>query len=214
MSAILGSLDPYWTHVILLSVAALASIAVGVGIVMESPHWSVANALVVGGVAIEAICTFVLFGFDEEISNKQQRIIEQLLAPRKLSVEQKNRISEVAKQFPNTPFIAYTVPEAEPWNLVLEISAVLKENGWNWKPFPALGIQALDGRPSEGTTIVDHIEIQGSSPPFAKATNALANAIRDPNVIGMDDVRVVIGKQEPDDPEMRNVVNVIVGSKR
>src|SRR5277367_5267498 len=87
-----GSLDPFWPHVILLSVAILASFAVAIGIVMESPKWSVANALVVGGVALEAICTLLLFGFDEGISNAQQSKIialETKLAPRSLNIEQR-----------------------------------------------------------------------------------------------------------------------------
>jgi hypothetical protein len=67
-----GSFDPSWPHVVLLSVAIVASFAVAIGIVMESPHWSVANVLVVGGVAIEAVCTILLFGFDEGISQSQQ----------------------------------------------------------------------------------------------------------------------------------------------
>jgi hypothetical protein len=67
-----GSFDASWPHIVLLSVAIIASIAVAIGIVMESPHWSIANVLVVGGVAIEAICTILLFGFDEGISQSQQ----------------------------------------------------------------------------------------------------------------------------------------------
>jgi hypothetical protein len=71
-----GSLDPRWPHAILLSVAIIASFAVAVGIVMESPHWSIANALVIGGVVLEAICTLLIFGFDEGISSRQQSFIE------------------------------------------------------------------------------------------------------------------------------------------
>lgn len=67
-----GSLDPFWPHVMLLSVAIAASFAVAVGIVLENPKWSLSNVLVVGGVAIEAVCTLLLFGFDEGISQSQQ----------------------------------------------------------------------------------------------------------------------------------------------
>lgn len=67
-----GSLDPFWPHSVLLTIAVLSSFAVAAGIVLENPKWSLANALVIGGVAIEAACTLLLFGFDEGISGKQQ----------------------------------------------------------------------------------------------------------------------------------------------
>src|SRR5579871_6648389 len=70
-----GSLNPFWPHVVLLAFAIAASFAVAVGIVMENPKWSLANALVVGGVAIEAACTLLLFGFDEGISSRQSETI-------------------------------------------------------------------------------------------------------------------------------------------
>lgn len=86
-----GSVDVFLPHVVFLTVAAVASFAVAAGIVLENPKWSLANVLVIGGVAIEAICTFLLFGFDEGISAAQQSKIvtlETRLAPRQLDDRQ------------------------------------------------------------------------------------------------------------------------------
>ena len=76
-----GGLEPFWPHVVLLSVSVIASIAVGVGIIFERPKYSaaihrVAFWLIVAGIAVEAICTIFLFVFDEGISGTQQSKIE------------------------------------------------------------------------------------------------------------------------------------------
>jgi hypothetical protein len=72
-----GSVDPFWSHFILIGLTVLGGVAVGVGIIMESEKWSVATVLVVIGVATEAIFTIILFRFDEGISLEQQaKIIE------------------------------------------------------------------------------------------------------------------------------------------
>jgi hypothetical protein len=68
------------------------------------------------------------------------------------------------------------------------------------------GLQPLDGRPKEGMTIADHIEIQ-ASPELRDVATALAGAIRDPGIIGMDDVRLVVDGRIP-------TMTIIVGSKR
>ena len=91
-----GGVDSTWPHIILLSVTVLASFAVAAGIIFESPKYSetihrVATRLVIGGVAVEAVCTIFLFVFDEGISNAQQSKIialEMRLAPRSLTAEQ------------------------------------------------------------------------------------------------------------------------------
>jgi hypothetical protein len=164
-----------------------------------------------------------LFVIDENISRaqqntilSQQRTIEQLLAHRKLSPEQKDRIAKAIKPFSPVAFIAYANPEAEPWDFALDIADVLRAYGWDWKPFPAVGLQPIDGRPSEGMTIADHIEIQ-AAPDLESVASALAGAIREPAIIGMGDVRVTIVKDGLPDAVsgqiMPNTINVIVGSK-
>ena len=91
-----GEMSPGWPHFWLLTVSVLGSAAVAYGIIREAEKvWSITTLLVVGGVAVEAICTLLLFGFDEGISEKQQKIIEiqrgqiisleAQIAPRRLS---------------------------------------------------------------------------------------------------------------------------------
>jgi hypothetical protein len=87
-----GGLDPYWPHVLLIGSSVLASAAVTWGLVSESkPFLKLANLLIVGGVVAEAICTILLFGFDEGISNAQLSKIATLetrIAQRELTPDQ------------------------------------------------------------------------------------------------------------------------------
>jgi hypothetical protein len=72
-----GEMSPGWPHFWLLTVSVLGSAAVAWGIIREAEKvWSLTTLLVVGGVAVEAICTLLLFDFDEGISSKQQKTIE------------------------------------------------------------------------------------------------------------------------------------------
>lgn len=78
-----GELEPFWPHFVLLSVSIVSSFAVAAGIILESPKYSesihrIANKLVIGGVAVEALCTIGLFVFDEGISGAQQSRIAEL----------------------------------------------------------------------------------------------------------------------------------------
>ena len=103
-----GDADPTWPHVILLSVTVLASFAVAAGIIFESPKYSesihrAATRLVIGGVAVEAVCTIFLFVFDEGISNAQQSKIialETQIAPRSLTKEQYDAIQTLKGRVP------------------------------------------------------------------------------------------------------------------
>jgi hypothetical protein len=119
----------------LLFGAVLGGILVGAGVIWESKKLDAATAVVFVGIVLEAICTIFLFVTDERISRSQQTTIGQLEHPRLLSQEQKDRISAAIKLFPPAVFVAMTNPDAEPWNFVLDISAALKADGWDWKPF-------------------------------------------------------------------------------
>jgi hypothetical protein len=87
-----GGVNPFWPQTLLLGASVLASFAVAAGIVIEAEkRWSLTTALVVGGVTVEALCTFLLFAFDEGISNAQQARI----APRSFTKEQYDAIQMV-----------------------------------------------------------------------------------------------------------------------
>jgi hypothetical protein len=116
LSAVLsGEAAPFWPHVGLLLVSILAAFTVGFGIILESPKYSaavhrVATWLVLGGIAVESLCTVFLFVFDESISAKQQSTIEsqnsQIIAletqaaPRTLSKEQYDILKGLAGKYP------------------------------------------------------------------------------------------------------------------
>jgi hypothetical protein len=127
-----GSLDPRWPHALLLSVAIIASFAVAVGIVMESPHWSIANALVIGGVVLEAICTLLIFGFDEGISSAQQSKIialESQLAPRE--IDGKVFMEMLVKEPKEKCEILYTPGDPDSYQLSLQIFWYIMHAGWD-----------------------------------------------------------------------------------
>ncbi|MGC1348272.1 MAG: hypothetical protein WA858_00650 [Xanthobacteraceae bacterium] len=210
-----GSLEPFWPHVVLLMAAVAASFAVAAGIVLENPKWSLANVLVVGGVAIEAACTLLLFGFDEGISAKQQSKIEaaeqrlvQYRKQRYLTQGQKDRIAKVTKEFPSIPFVAFTALEQENWTFVLDIASALRDGGWNWIAVPG-GLQARDpSLPSEGKTIADHVVVMAPKK-LEEAEKALVVALTDPDVIDMDVDEVLL--ESNDDV---SIMTVVVGNKR
>jgi hypothetical protein len=131
-----GSLEPFWPHALLLTFAILASFAVATGIVLESPHWSIANALVIGGVAIEAVCTLLLFGFDEGISDAQQSKIialESRLAARTLTVEQQRAITSAIDKFSGITFEISTYRHnAEAIALSKQIQSSLNDANWDF----------------------------------------------------------------------------------
>jgi hypothetical protein len=104
-----GEADPLWPHVVLLSVSIFAAFTVGPGILLESPKYSaaihkLATWMVLGGIAVESLCTVLLFVFDERISARQDSIIsgqnkeiislQKRLAARTLSDDQVGKIVE------------------------------------------------------------------------------------------------------------------------
>jgi hypothetical protein len=140
-----GSLDPNFPHALLLSVAIVASFAVAIGIVMENPKWSLANALVVGGVAIEAVCTLLLFGFDEGISSAQQSEIgrqnSEIIALRKNSLPRSIDLQAFAKQFVGVPparvEILYVPVCTDCWWFASWLADGLNKANWSvGKPIP------------------------------------------------------------------------------
>jgi hypothetical protein len=162
-----GSVDPFLPHMVLLTVAIFASFAVAIGIVMESPKWSVANALVVGGVALEAVCTLLLFGFDEGISNAQQSEIiklEQSIAYRTL--DQEKFLAILA----NTPFkgqveIQYVKFDQESFAFATQIDMALRAAGWELQAHP-IPIDAIIWPRASGDEISFKISSSGTMIPI------------------------------------------------
>jgi hypothetical protein len=134
-----GGADPFWPHVILLSVSVLASFAVGAGIIFEGPKYSesvhrIGLWLVIGGVVVEAVCTISLFVFDEGISNAQQSkiiVLETRLAPRSLSNDEIAEIASRLKQFGGQEFTIGSYG-GEALSLAVRLRVVLQKSDWTW----------------------------------------------------------------------------------
>jgi hypothetical protein len=138
-----GEAEPFWPHVVLLLVSILAAFTVGFGIILESPKYSaavhrLATWLVLGGIAVESLCTVFLFVFDESISSKQQSTIialETRLAPRAISSQQRDRITEKMKMFAGQEFSGRVASGSEDaWDLWGQISLALELAGWKKLP--------------------------------------------------------------------------------
>jgi hypothetical protein len=208
-------------HLWLLGLAVFSTFVVAKGIIWEHGSLEVreiADKLVIWGVIAEAACTVLLFIFDEGISHAQQskivaveaRIAE-FLEPRKLSQGQKDRISQLIKRFPPVSFVVMTVPEEEPWELVLEISTTLKDNGWKWEPFPeGAGYLVWQPRkldwPPEGMTISNRFVLT-VPPSLQDVAEALSAALTDPRITGMEDVPAIVS------PKATRMI-IIAGTKR
>jgi hypothetical protein len=134
-----GGIDPYWPHCILIGVTLLGSAAVTWGLIRESERfWTLTNLLIVGGVIIEAICTILLFGFDEGISNAQQSKIiglETRIAPRVLTEDQYAAIQALRGKV-DTVFVLSS-PDSEPATFSAQLQQALVDAGVNVKPVPA-----------------------------------------------------------------------------
>ena len=162
-----GVEDPLWPHLALVPGSALAGIAVGVGIVLERPKYSeavqrVAFWLVVVGIAVETVCTITLFVVDERISGAQQSKIialDERLAPRRIPVEEQDKIVNELKALPPLPFAFSISPGSEPVALMQDVASVLKKAGWTWVNCPVAGGgrgcgslgQSFGGSPTVGT---------------------------------------------------------------
>lgn len=185
-----GTAAPLWPHFVLIIGSVMAGAAVGAGIIFESPeyskkvhHW--ANRAVIIGVIIESCCTVSLFVFDEAISDRQQEKIialETRLAPRTLEPDQKNRIADAVKLFPDTAFDVGVSQDPDSRNLLGQILPVLATAHWDRQAWggPGVGLAAyVDGKaiaflPLDGL-IVEYNP--ASEAQFGKAANALAAAL-------------------------------------
>jgi hypothetical protein len=174
------------------------------GLIWESGKINRATAVVIFGVCLETFCTWRLFVVDE-------KTFADLLEPRKLSQEQKGRIAQAIKPFPSVSFVAATAPGEEPWEFVLDISRTLRADGWKWEPFPEnAGYQTWQSSdandPPEGMTLSSRVVLV-VPPALEEVAHALARALTEPSVIGMEDVPVIVNPKA-------TRMNVIAGTKR
>jgi hypothetical protein len=132
--SVLFSGDSDALRISLLVGAVVGGLAVGIGIFWESHKLTLATALVLLGVVVEAICTIFLFVIDEGISRAQQSTIialENRLAARSLSDVQAADITERLKSFSLLTFqiIPYW-DDKESKDIADRIDLILEGVGW------------------------------------------------------------------------------------
>jgi hypothetical protein len=106
-------------------------------------------------------------------------------------------------------FVTITVADDESWGFGIEIGRLLRSNGWNWLPCdgPLSKLQGTDPTvPLFCWTIVTGIQIDGSKN-RRDAVYSLVDALKDPAVIGMENVRPEISEAFP-------TIAIMVGTKR
>lgn len=194
-----GELAPGWPHFWLLSISVLASFAVGAGIIFERPKYPpsvhrIAFWLVIGGIAIEALCTIFLFVFDEGISSAQKETIislEKRLVPRK--IDDPAVIVEKLKPFSGTPFSLGVQQGDETLGLLDQISKILLAAGWVWKDAAPVGeLLNIPGKPKVALIVMrGGVEIRVSKnrvQQWGEAQNALAVSLAAAGVVDLAQV--------------------------
>jgi hypothetical protein len=199
-----GTADPFWPHVILLSVSVVASFAVGAGIIFEAPKYSefvhrVAIGLIIAGVVIEAACTIFLFVFDEGISSAQQSKIialETKLAPRTLSDSEVAEIAATLHRF-SAPEFTIGSYGGEAAALAARLRTLLEKAGWAWYE------RIFQMVPLAGTT---GIQVWARSQSSRDAARPLVDALNGKFI------EATLLPDRPDNPSELKI-EIIVGSK-
>jgi hypothetical protein len=137
-----GVLDPTWPHILLIGGSLVGGALVGLGVILEAHKiLSLPTLSVFIGIVLEAICTLLLFGFDEGISSKQQSTVEAQqekiialetkLAARSFSSPQAADIAGRLKPF--SPLTFQIIPywdDKESFELANRIDVILENIGW------------------------------------------------------------------------------------
>jgi hypothetical protein len=214
-----GTAEPFWPHLFLISVSVVASFAVAVGIILESPKYSpathrVAIALVISGVAVEALCMVCLFVVDESISSAQQEKIialEKQIAPRNLTDEQKQKVAGKIISFAGTPFDLSMQQELKSMRLLDKIEDALLSAKWVEHP-PLSGAVQFDrmNRPKVAIRTVAGVWVlypKRSGQVFENAATQLAEALR------AEDITASLIVIDPGDEQDLGIIHVWVGGK-
>jgi len=133
MMDIISSLPPFWVHFCLIGGDVAATVAVGVGIIWESPQQSqrrheIAHKFVIWGIVAETLCSVCLFAFDESISHAQEAKIialEEQITPRRISYADCLAISDSVKSVSGHVVVASYVADLEGGNLAWQITDCL-----------------------------------------------------------------------------------------
>lgn len=204
-----GVENPFWPHLILITVSVVAGLAVAIGIVLEQPRFTerthrIATLLVLVGVGIESLCTVLLFVTDERISGAQQAKIialETLLAPRNLSPTEQFHLRVAVGQFAGQTYAITTYWDMrEPLHLANQIYQTLNAVAWSYiKPTSATVL--LGG--TEGVQVWTHPKASSQT---KAAAAALIKALEDDGITAE-------AKEQNERNPVTNQIDINVGTK-
>jgi hypothetical protein len=216
-----GELNPLFTHVVLLGGSIIAEFAVAAGIILESPktksfrEW-LGMALVLGGVSIGAVLTISLFVFDEGISRAQQSKIialETRIAPRFISVDARNRISEKMRPFSSQQYFGMLADVPDAWDIWREINLALELAGWQRLPPPGLATTHAGLGPPAGIAIGPEsgVMILYSARLFGMALRSRPQALAD--ALRAEGIAAGAGLASGDVDNTPNAIAIVIGPK-
>jgi len=204
---------------VLICVSIAAGLAVGAGIVLESPKYSarvhaLATRLVIVGVVVESLCMVLLFTIDEAISGAQQSKIialEAKLTPRALSAEQEANITKATHLFSGQKYVLFVALGDKPSALLCEINKSLEDAGWKSIPPTAAVVDITVGTAcgDVGVTILSGVHIRVATnfdPEVGKAADALGIAL-------LGDGIAATGERDPKNVPDPATIAVMVGAK-
>jgi hypothetical protein len=221
-----GAEDPVWPHLVLIPLSVFAGIAVGAGIVFEAPKYSEkahkrAFWAVVLGIAIESLCTVLLFVVDERISAAQQSTIElqqskiieleTKLAPRELSSTQRESVAAAIKSFSGMHVDFAMDQSLESMNLLDEVEGAILSAGWEEVP-PPPNVATFNRGNKPPVAIRTNAAVWvlyplRSGEPFKSAAESLAKSLRQNGlIVGLN---VILGA----DPYDLDKIHVWTGAK-
>jgi hypothetical protein len=166
----------------------LAAFTVGIGILLELPKYStslhnLATWLVLGGIAIESLCTVLLFVFDERISAKQDSIIisqqsrilalQQQTSNRALSADDSRQLSTQLGRFSGQPakIVVFPVNFESVW-IADQVYGILLNAHWKVE-FP----ERSTTPPADGFMVQGIWVDRSNDNASAEAANALREAL-------------------------------------
>jgi hypothetical protein len=191
---------------------------------LERPGYSaavhcIANWLVLGGIAIESLCTFSLFVFDERISDAQQSkviALETRLAPRVLPANKWAEFVSFVKAFPGTQFdIGISQPDPEFIGLLVPIEHALwgAEARWkevSWQGTPVIWVREPVGQ-NVGTSYVTDVVIAVDA---SEVTKPLATAVAPALVAALNNAGIpAIGPIGMDISKNVDAIHILIGRR-
>jgi hypothetical protein len=222
-----GELAPGWPHFSLLSISVLASFAVGAGIIFERPTYPasvhrIAFWLVIGGIAIEALCTIFLFVFDEGISAAQQSkisdldtqlvartkellTVRKLTADRSLTPEEQKSLIKALTPFAGQPakIVMFPVNFETDW-IAFQIYGVLANAHWTISS-PERLLRPVDGMLVQGS-FIEASDDDASQ----RAADALFEALK---TTGVPSGKIGKGHPQPPFDPTKPLVWMLIGDK-